>query len=144
MPSKPHHAPHPQTERVLQVSHRKEGPGCQHGGKDLAQSESTQGASPEWTDDRHASFSVWARFTWTNGPVGFNGTGEGDPNIQSDLDIPKKEISTFCPYFKLKAVALFSNFHRETVCWCDRSSTQYIVWTKEQYIWRNKREQHKF
>lgn len=44
-------------------------------------------------------------------PVGLKGLGEeGDPNTQSDLDIPEKEISTFCSYFKLRAVAYFQTF----------------------------------
>ena len=54
---------------------------------------------------------AWARFTWTNAPVGLKGLGEeGDPNTQSDLDRPEKEISTFCSYFKLKVAALFQTF----------------------------------
>lgn len=44
-------------------------------------------------------------------PAGLKGLGEeGDPNTQSDLDRPEKEMSTFCSYFKLKAVALFQTF----------------------------------
>ena len=44
-------------------------------------------------------------------PAGLKGLcEEGDPNIQSDLDRPEKEMSTFCSYFKLKAVALFQIF----------------------------------
>lgn len=45
--------------------------------------------------------------------VGLKGLGEeGDPYTQPDLNIPEEEISTFCSYFKLKAVALFIKFHR--------------------------------
>lgn len=44
-------------------------------------------------------------------PAGLKGLcEEGDPNTQSDLDRPEKEMSTFCSYFKLKTVALFQIF----------------------------------
>ena len=36
-------------------------------------------------------------------PVGLKGLGgEGDPNTQSDLDIPEEKISTFCSHCKMK------------------------------------------
>lgn len=49
-------------------------------------------------------------------PAGLKGLGEeGDPNTQSDLEIPE-EKSAFCSHFTMKAVALFSNFHRTIFC----------------------------
>lgn len=72
-------------------------------------------------------------------PAGLKGLGgEGDPNTQSDLDIPEEKISTFCSHFKMKAAALFSNFHRISFCGCDRSS--HLVHCVDKITYLKKRE----